>query len=134
MTEKFTAARVLIVDDEGLIRWALRRALIGRGASVEEAVDARTAMLAASQSETPFDAVVLDLKLPDSDDLGLLSTLRRQLPAARIIVMTAFGSEETCAEALRLGAFRVVQKPFDVKSLAAEVLGGQEGAQAPGVS
>ena len=128
MTEKVAPPRVLVVDDEGLIRWALCRALAARGSEVREAGDAKAAILAASESATPFDVVVLDLKLPDSDDLSLLAALRAQLPAARIILMTAFGSEDTQAEALRLGAFRVVKKPFDVKALAAQVV---EAHQAP---
>ena len=121
MMKNLTAPRVLIVDDEGLIRWAVRKALVTLGCVVQEAADAKHALLAAEEAP-PFDAVLLDLKLPDSDDLGLLRALRACLPTARIILMTAFGTEETRAEALTLGAFRVIRKPFDVKSLAAMVV------------
>ena len=130
MAKRSAAPSVLVVDDEGLIRWALRKALSAFGCDVREAGDAKSALAAAAEFEQGFDAVVLlDLKLPDSDDLGLLKRLRAQLPAARIVLMTAFGTEETQAEALRLGAFRVLQKPFDVKVLAAELVGSHsEGA------
>ena len=122
MTENLTAPRVLVVDDEGLIRWAIRKALLGMGCDVLEAADAKSALLAASEAVPPFDAVLLDLRLPDSDDLGLFRSLRASLPAARMILMTAFGTEETQAEAIALGAVRVVRKPFDVKTLAAIVV------------
>ena len=119
MTEKFAAPFVLVVDDEGLIRWALRKALSSCGCDVREAADAGAAVRAVTEAEPPFDAVLLDLKLPDSADLSLLAALRTRLPAARIILMTAFGTDQTESDALKLGAFRVVRKPFDVKALAA---------------
>ena len=122
MTEKLTAPRVLVVDDEGLIRWALRRALARLGCDVQEAQDAGSAVRAAAQPDAEFDVVLLDLKLPDSADLSLLARLRGLLPAARLILMTAFGTEETRSEAITLGAFRVIRKPFDVKAVAAMVV------------
>jgi DNA-binding NtrC family response regulator len=130
MTENLTAHRVLVVDDEGLIRWAARKALLAHGCVVQEAADAKHALQAASEAVPPFDAVLLDLKLPDSDDLSLLKSIRARLPDARIILMTAFGTAETRAEALALGAFRVVRKPFDVKALAAMVVGSDQSGAA----
>jgi DNA-binding NtrC family response regulator len=127
MTEKLTPPRVLVVDDELLIRWALCKALTARGSDVREAADAKTAILVASEAGAAFDAVVLDLKLPDADDLSLLATLHARLPTARIVLMTAFGTEDLQAEALRLGAVRVVKKPFDVKALAAQVVEAHQG-------
>ena len=120
--EDLAPPRVLIVDDERLIRWATGKALIMWGCVVHEAGDAREALQIAAGTPGGFDAVLLDLKLPDSDDLGLLRQLRICLPAARIVLMTAFGSEGTRAEALAMGAFRVIRKPFDVKALAAMVV------------
>jgi len=124
MMEKLTAPLVLVVDDEGLIRWALRKALLALGCEVREAGDARSALLASAEADTRFDAVLLDLKLPDSDGLSLLAAVKARQPAARLILMTAFGTEETQAEAIALGACRVIRKPFDVKAVAAMVLDG----------
>lgn len=107
--------RVLVVDDELLIRWALREALEAKGYVVSEAEDAagaRTAM-----TEVP-DAVILDYRLPDSNDLGLLLTIRHGAPATRVIMMTAYGSSEMIRGALDLGAYRVVSKPFEVHEIA----------------
>jgi len=129
MTETPTAPRVLIVDDERLLRWALRKALTALGCQVWEVADSQGA-IDAVESESGFDAVLLDLTLPDSSDLAPLRRLRAQLPGARIVLMTAFGTEETKAEALRLGASRVLQKPFDVKGLAAQVVESHQQAAA----
>jgi DNA-binding NtrC family response regulator len=61
--------------------------------------------------------VLLDLKLPDSDDLSLLASVRRLLPGVPVILMTAFGTPEVLEEARRLGAFTVLDKPFDLDEL-----------------
>ena len=61
--------------------------------------------------------VLLDLRLPDCDDLGLLDTVRRLVPAATIILMTAFGTPEVRAQAPGRGAACVLDKPFDVDAL-----------------
>jgi DNA-binding response OmpR family regulator len=112
---KITAARTLIVDDEPLIRWSLGKALRDRGCAVVEAGDARTALELASTGAV--DLVLLDLKLPDSEDLSLLTRLRGLLPAARFIMMTAFGTPETKTRAIELGAAAIVDKPFLVKAV-----------------
>jgi DNA-binding NtrC family response regulator len=55
--------------------------------------------------------------LPDSNDLSLFTAIKRELPEAPIILMTAYGSPEITAGALSLGAYRVVSKPFEVQDL-----------------
>jgi DNA-binding NtrC family response regulator len=64
------------------------------------------------------DVVLLDYRLPDSNDLGLFAAIKRELPEVPIILMTAYGSAEITAGALALGAYRVVSKPFAVQDLA----------------
>jgi DNA-binding NtrC family response regulator len=110
---------VLVVDDEGLIRWSLAEMLEASGYTVFEAGDARHA-LEYFQHRTPGDSpcvVLLDLRLPDSTDLGLLRRIREMAPACRVILMTAYGTPEVVDEAMRLGAFRVVGKPFDLQAM-----------------
>jgi DNA-binding NtrC family response regulator len=65
-----------------------------------------------------FDVIVLEYRLPDSNDLHLLEVIRGLAPDSSIIMTTAFGTPETLAGALRLGVYRVVPKPFDVHDLA----------------
>lgn len=110
--------RVLVVDDELLIRWSLREALEARGYAVTESADAASARRAVADAEAKPDAVVLDYRLPDSDDLGLLTAIRRGVPETPVIMMTAYGTADMVKSALGLGAFRVVSKPFEVEQMA----------------
>ena len=110
--------RVLIVDDEPLIRWSVAETLGDRGCAVVETGDARGARAQAGTSTNAFDVVLLDYRLPDSDDLGLLASLRALSPKAQIILMTAFGTPEVVRSALDLGAYRVIGKPFEMQTIA----------------
>ncbi|HTK30256.1 MAG TPA: response regulator [Vicinamibacterales bacterium] len=113
--------RVLVVDDEPLIRWSLAETLADQGYVVEEAGDGRSALRALSETSAGFDVVVLDLRLPDSNDLRLLSSIRGLRPALPVILMTAYGTPDVIQRAIDMGAFRVVHKPFEVHDLAALV-------------
>jgi DNA-binding NtrC family response regulator len=113
--------RVLIVDDEPLIRWSLSETLEQSGHAVVEAGDAESALLTLSAS-LPFDVVLLDYRLPDSNDLNLLATIRKLTPASAVIMMTAFGTPEVMTGAVKLGAYQVIPKPFEVHEVAALVL------------
>lgn len=113
--------RVLVVDDELLIRWSLAETLTDHGYIVSEAADAASVRRIVSDGGDKPDVVLLDFRLPDSDDLGLLATVRRDAPNAQIVLMTAFGTPEVVKGAMDLGAFRVVGKPFEVHDLAALV-------------
>ena len=119
---------VLIVDDEPLIRWSLSETLSDSGHSVDEAEDAGAAVRTLTGGKTPFDVVVLDYHLPDSHDLSLLSAIRRLAPKVAVILMTAHGTSEMTAGALRLGAYQVVAKPFEVHDMAALVVAAHAAA------
>jgi DNA-binding NtrC family response regulator len=108
--------RVLVVDDEPLIRWSVAESLSDLGYDVEQASDAAAALYMVTASAVPFDVVVLDLRLPDMHDLSLLSTLRQLIPAATLILMTAFSTPEIVADAKALGA-AVMNKPFELDAL-----------------
>lgn len=114
--------RVLVVEDEALIRWSIAETLAQHGHSVVEAGDASEAVDAVQETADPIDVVLLDYRLPDSNDLGLLVTIRRMRPRAAVVMMTAFGTPEVTQGALDLGAYRVVNKPFDMHRLESLVL------------
>ena len=76
-------------------------------------MSAREALASLAGRDTVAVAL-LDLKLPDSDDLSLLRRVRAAAPACRVIMMTAHGCPEILAEAIREGAFGTVAKPFDL--------------------
>jgi DNA-binding NtrC family response regulator len=112
----FFPRHVLVVDDELLIRWSVSETLSELGFDVEQASDAAAALRAVSTTALPFDVVVLDLRLPDMNDLSLLGTLRQLLPNAVLILMTAFGTPEIAKDAQALGA-TVLNKPFELGEL-----------------
>jgi DNA-binding NtrC family response regulator len=111
---------VLVVDDEPLIRWAVREELEGAGYRVIEAGTAGEA-LASLDRDGSVAVALLDVRLPDSDDLLLLRRVRRDAPACRVIMMTAHGTPELLAQALSEGAFGTVSKPFDMAGVIALV-------------
>jgi DNA-binding NtrC family response regulator len=110
-------AHVLVVDDEPLIRWSIAETLNQRGHMVTEAGDGREALRVATGAASRPNVVLLDYRLPDSNDLSLFAAIRHELPETPIILMTAYGSPEIATGALALGAYRVVNKPFEVRDL-----------------
>ena len=117
VTAEKSTLHVLVVDDEPLIRWSVCEVLGESGHEVAEASDGASALRQLSDGKS-FDVIVLDYRLPDSNDLRLLETIRRLTPKSAVIMMTAFGTPEMVAGALALGASHVVPKPFDVHHIA----------------
>lgn len=113
---------ILVVDDEPLIRWSVTETLAGLGVDVEQAESAASALQAITSAALPFDAVVLDLRLPDMKDLSLLATIRQLLPEAPVVLMTAFGTPEVLARAKQLGVRAVLTKPFELDELSRVVV------------
>jgi DNA-binding response OmpR family regulator len=113
---KPTALRVLVVDDELLIRWSLAETLSDRGHLVVQTANGSGARSAVQEGEA-FDVVLLDYCLPDSSDLSLLARFGARC-RARVIMMTAFGHPEVVRAALDLGAYRVIGKPFEMQAVA----------------
>ena len=117
MTENLRGLRVLVVDDERLIRWSIAETLSHAGHRVIEAADGATAILALKNNADVLDAIVLDYRLPDSNDLTLLTTIRRLSPESAVVLMTAFGTPEIAQVALDLGVSHVLHKPFEMPDL-----------------
>ncbi|GDX78563.1 hypothetical protein LBMAG42_03740 [Deltaproteobacteria bacterium] len=109
---------VLIVEDELLIRWALGERLVAAGYRVVEAEDGRSAREAYGAG---IDAVVLDLRLPDTSGIELLRHFKRAIPTVHVLLMSAYATPEVELEAMRLGAAAVVGKPFEVDEMVARV-------------
>ena len=105
---------VLVVDDETLLRWSIAEILRRSGHTVIEAASAETAREAMSHAPEPINVVLLDYRLPDSNDLLLLEDVRRRLPLSAVVMMTAYGTPEMVQGALDRGAYCVLSKPFDM--------------------
>ena len=84
--QNLRALRVLVVEDELLIRWSITETLAHAGHTVIEAADGASAIMALKNDAERIDAVVLDYRLPDSDDLTLLATVRRSGSAPKAAV------------------------------------------------
>jgi DNA-binding NtrC family response regulator len=115
--KNFTVLRVLVVEDERLIRWSIAETLIHAGHQVIEADCAAAAVSALTNGTATVDAVLLDYRLPDSNDMTLLSNIRRLSPASAVVMMTAFGTPDMTKDALALGVYKVIDKPFDMDDL-----------------
>ena len=109
-------SRILVVDDERLIRWSLEQTLEKAGYDVETAEDGAAA-IAAVRQEAP-DLVLLDLKLPDIDGLEVLRQVKGAHADVPVVIMTAYADVGTAVEAMRLGAYDYVPKPIDFDNLA----------------
>jgi DNA-binding NtrC family response regulator len=108
--------RVLVVDDELLMRWSIAQTLAAAGHDVVEAETGAAALdILAALPAT--DAVMLDYRLPDSNDLSLLARIRQLAPRTPVIVMTAHGTAALANEARQLGAYAVLDKPFDIQDV-----------------
>lgn len=120
---------ILVVDDEPLIRWALRETLESAGYAVVEAGSASeaTSRISAAGAHSPKVAL-LDLRLPDSDDLSLLRLVRVDAPNCQVIIMTAYGTPEILRDAVSLGAFSTISKPFDLSAVLALVRAAERAA------
>ncbi len=113
--------RVLVVDDEALIRWSVSEALAEAGWQVRQAGSGADARAAVGEWAGILYVILLDLRLPDVADLSLLQELRRQRPEIPILVMTAYGSPEQTRMAHDLGVVGVIDKPFDIRTVVSRV-------------
>ena len=108
-------ARILVVDDERLIRWSLNERLTQEGYTV---VEAGTAKEAIAGFGPEIDLVLLDFRLPDSDGLRVLKLFKASEPDIPVILLTAVSTVETAVEAMKQGAYHYANKPFNLDELA----------------
>lgn len=103
--------RILIVDDEPNVHYSFQK-ILGLDYEILEARDGKEAVQKV-QKESP-DLVLLDVRIPGMDGLKVLDRIKEFDSRIPVIVMTAFGTMQTAVEAMKLGAFEYLLKPFDV--------------------
>jgi len=104
-------ARICIVDDKDVMRGSLTDTLVSLGHEVTSFADPRAAV--SEIRPLTFDVIVSDLKMPMMDGIDLLRTLRSRGVETPFVLMTAYASVPTAVEAMKMGAFDYVQKPFE---------------------
>src|SRR6476661_646937 len=111
--------RILVADDHDSLRRGIVRALSDAHHEVDEAPNGNVAI--EKLHEGQFDVVLSDLKMGGSDGLDVLRTAKALHPSTAVILMTAFGSVHTAVEAMKIGAFDYVQKPFEIEEMELKV-------------
>jgi two-component system, NtrC family, response regulator HydG len=108
-------SRILVADDHDVLRSGIARVLTNGNHEVTQVANGNAAIEQLHQGQ--YDVVVTDLKMSGSDGMDVLRSARALQPSASVILMTAFGSVATAVEAMRLGAFDYVQKPFEIEEM-----------------
>ena len=111
--------KILVVDDQRNMRTTLAMMLRGGGHEVEEASDGAGGMDQGAKGA--FDVVLTDLRLGQADGIDVLRAVKDVQPMTEVIVMTAYGTIESAVEAMRLGAFDYIQKPFTEQELLVKI-------------
>lgn len=107
--------RILLVEDEDLLRWSIERYLQRRGFEVDSVKEGRTAL--EKLGAAVYDVVVTDLAIDQVDGLAVAAEARRLHAETQVVIITGQGSKETVLQALRQGVWDYVEKPFDLEIL-----------------
>jgi len=102
-------AKILVVDDEEVVRRAFVRSLSGQQCSVEVAWNGEDALLA--MEGQPFDVVLLDQRMPGMDGMAVLRTIKEKWPESEVIMITGYPALESAKQAVMLGAYDYLAKP-----------------------
>jgi DNA-binding NtrC family response regulator len=106
---------ILVIDDESVICDGCRLVLTDLGHTVDSCLSGTEGLK--TFSENPYDLVLLDLKMPDSDGMEILAACRAHNPNAYVIVMTGYSTVKTAVKAMKSGAFDFLPKPFGDEEL-----------------
>lgn len=112
---KKSKAKILIVDDEQNIREVLSIFLKDEGYTVSVAIDGKSAL--ETIKNDIFDLVITDLKMPKVSGFDLLKSIKETSPETVVVIITAYGTTESAVEAMKLGAFDYIQKPFKINDI-----------------
>ncbi len=109
--------RILIVDDEETLTFSLYQSFIISKENYEVVTASSGNEAWEKFIQNPFDVVITDITMPGITGIELLKRIKQQHPQTHVIMMTAYGSDEKKEEALSNGAFRYIEKPFEIKSM-----------------
>lgn len=107
--------RVLVIDDEEIVRISCRKCLTPEGYEVDVAANGADGLRLTR--ENPYDLILTDLKMPDMDGMEFLMTMKEIQPEAKVIMITGYSTVEHAEEARRRGAYNYIEKPFTPDTL-----------------
>ena len=110
MDENNTLKQLLVIDDEANMRHMLSTVLKKAGYQVDTASDGHEGLQLVS--ETQYDFILCDIKMPKMDGMEFLQSARELLSTTTVIMMSAYGSIDTAIEAMKMGAYDYISKPF----------------------
>lgn len=108
-------AKVLVVDDEEIVRQSYQRSLTGISFRVRTATGGSEAL--SLMEEEPSDVILVDIRMPGMDGMELLKLIKERWPESEVVVITGYPSIETAKEAVRLGAYNYLAKPLGPKEI-----------------
>ncbi len=111
--------RILVIDDEEIVRISCRKCLIPEGYEVDVAANGAEGFRLAKENH--YDLILTDLKMPDVDGMEFLMSMKETQPEAKVIMITGYSTAEHAEEATRLGAYNYIEKPFTPDTLIAAV-------------
>lgn len=123
MTSEYVPA-ILLVDDEEMIRTLLRRSLLEKKYEVVTAGSRKEAI--EKVNERQFDLLIVDKNLPDGSGFDIIDAAKRREHSSESIVITAYSDTDSAIQAVALGVFRYVRKPFDLKALGTDIASALE--------
>ena len=111
--------KVLLVDDEKDFIEALGERMENRGMNVSTTTSAKNALK--KMEEEAYDAIVLDLQMPEMDGIEALKAIKKKNPDMQVILLTGHATVEKGIEAMKLGAMDLIEKPADIETIAEKI-------------
>jgi DNA-binding NtrC family response regulator len=102
--------KVLIIDDEEIVRMSCQRILVPEGYEVRTVASAKEGFGILEKDR--YDVVLTDLKMPDIDGIEVLARVKKDWPEVEVIMVTGYQTIHTAVQAIKLGAFDYLEKPF----------------------
>jgi len=102
--------RILVIDDEEIVRISCSRALTPEGFDLKLARNGADGLRMLAEEE--FDLVLTDLKMPDMDGIEILRRVKEGWPQTEVVIITGYQTVDTAVRSIKLGAFDYVEKPF----------------------